>query len=110
MYFPYIWGLNYNKYLEKWSSENLGFPLLIKKQALQNKMKRFHTEKFVIVVWKDEELGVACLLVCSLQTDVELNNLLSKWGNEKRQFDELDVYHHWRAPITCHYGMLVSDH
>lgn len=59
---------------------------------------------------KRRGMGVACLLVCSLQTDVELNNLLSKWGNEKRQFDELDVYHHWRAPITCHYGMLVSDH
>lgn len=51
-------GLNYNKYLEKWRSENLRFPLLIKKQALQNKMKRFHAEKLVIVVWKDEEWGL----------------------------------------------------
>lgn len=99
-------GLNYNKYLEKWRSENLRFPLLIKKQALQNKMKRLHAEKLVIVVWKDEEWG----LLVYWYVDVELNNLLSKWGNEKRQFDELDVYHHWRAPITCHHRMLVSDH
>ena len=27
---------------------------------------------------KRRGMGVACLLVCSLQTDVELNNLLSK--------------------------------